>query len=333
MHAASGSARTRNRSHGALRAVSRLPGRPEVDITEALAAVNELLGERRTPLGVRPAVREPDVRRTLEIIEDRLRALSHTGNDPGPRDAATRTVLAGHRWLTSARLTAPTLEQGWALADALRDIWIRHASVDELAAYELKHPSGLPDDAPLPRRRQQVLHGQQRRRDEGLRERTRMALRASYLRRIGRLLLGLVLTTGAVAVLVADDAGGVVLTAAAGAVGGALSGARSLRDAVDAGRARSFRAWWWVQPTVGAAVGLFTYALLRSTLLTLPGSTSTDDAVRTSAFVVYAFAAGFSEPFFLGVMAKISGSADAAAEAHINPGAPGRAGTRDGAPR
>jgi hypothetical protein len=130
----------------------------------------------------------------------------------------------------------------------------------------------------------------------------------------------LVGTALAVGLFVVQGDGGLMLAAVAGATGGTLSGARALRDATDIRRARSFQAWWWVQPAVGAAVGLFVYALLNSTVLSLPGSDASVGAeARGSAVIVYAFLAGFSEPFVLGVLDRITRAADVAADAAASP--------------
>jgi hypothetical protein len=142
---------------------------------------------------------------------------------------------------------------------------------------------------------------------------------APAISRVGGILWLLVAAAVGVGSAVSDDPGGLVLTALAGAIGGTLSGARALRESADLRRTRGFQAWWWVQPAVGAAVGLLIHALLSSPVLALPGSEASGEWERIAAFVVYAFAAGFSEPFVLGVLAKITGAVDATAEAAAEP--------------
>lgn len=81
----------------------------------------------------------------------------------------------------------------------------------------------------------------------------------------------------------------VSMCALAGAIGGAVAGARGVRHARRLRDAAFFQTWWWVQPIAGAAVGLFVYALLESSILVLPESDNTDAAKQAMAFFAYAF--------------------------------------------
>jgi hypothetical protein len=101
------------------------------------------------------------------------------------------------------------------------------------------------------------------------------------------------------------------LCALAGIIGGLIASALRLRDSQAIVDIEIFHTWWWVQPAVGAAVGMFIYALLRTQILVLPGTAATDDASRTAASVVYAFLAGFSEPWLLRVLEGLGGGTDA----------------------
>ena len=267
----------------------------------------------------------PEVRKTLENTSDRLRQLCDPGMRSDAGDRRLRALLSRTEWLTGDQAPRPpTPEQAWELADALRALWLDQASESALLAYASEHPApGLATPASVAGQaahlRVRLLHDHEVRRKRGSHERARAALRTHYLQRVGAILWALVLTSTAVGVAVADDVGGLLLTALAGATGGALSGTRALRDTVNLTRARGFQAWWWIQPAVGAAVGLLVYAVLESPILSLPGSDSASSTERTSSFVVYAFAAGFSEPFILGILAKITGAADAAADDAANP--------------
>jgi hypothetical protein len=302
---------------------------PLEELSAARSRVTVLLGEqRRWWWGNRPRVQHPELRKTVERIGDRLRVLSEAGVDASVRDPELKQLVSEHSWITETeQRTPPTLEQSWAMADALRALWIHSAAPKSLAPYVAAHPisiQGSPDDDEL---RQHLAYDHQQRRERGTHTRARIALRTRYLQRVGRILWCLVAIALLVALGVSEDAGGLLLASIAGATGGTLSGARSLRDSSDIREARGFQAWWWVQPGVGAAVGLFLYALLTSAIVTLPGTDPADTSTRTSAIVVYAFVAGFSEPFVLGVIAKITGAADAAANAAAGPPVPKGAST------
>ena len=301
------------------------------DLLEAQRRVVRLLGERRpTPRAVpqRHAVGHPEVRKTLENTSDRLRRLCDPAMRSDARDCRLRALLRRTEWLTGDEDPRPrTPEQAWGLADALRALWLDLAPEDALLAYASEHPVPRPATSASAAERAAhlrvwLLHDHDARRKRGSHERARAALRTHYLQRVGAILWALVLTSTVVGIVVADDVGGLLLTALAGATGGALSGTRALRDAVNLTRARGFQAWWWIQPAVGAAVGLLVYAVLQSPILSLPGSDAASSTARTSSFVVYAFAAGFSEPFILGILAKITGAADAAANDAANPPRP-----------
>lgn len=169
-------------------------------------------------------------------------------------------------------------------------------------------------------------------------------IRALYLRRLTRILGALLLLTLAVVWLVGHDPKSVVtlnpfevvrniwagrltfltqpgsfqfavVAALAGAVGSALSGFYRLRDQVKGLTAlRSFSGALYAQPFVGAVVGLVLFLILRSHVI---GLTVLDDrggaagAVEAwAAYAVYGFVAGFSEPFFLGIVGRVVSAAD-----------------------
>ena len=88
----------------------------------------------------------------------------------------------------------------------------------------------------------------------------------------------------------------------AGALGASVSGARKLRDEVpNINALRAFAPAIVVQPLLGAAAGLLLLLALESGLLGL--ETSGEGWALAGAL---AFAAGFSEPVFLGVVARIA---------------------------
>jgi hypothetical protein len=76
------------------------------------------------------------------------------------------------------------------------------------------------------------------------------------------MLTALVVVATSVGLVVSDEDGVIVLCGLTGAIGGTLAGARSIRDTRKMRDALFFQTWWWVQPAVGFAVGLFIYAPL-----------------------------------------------------------------------
>ena len=111
------------------------------------------------------------------------------------------------------------------------------------------------------------------------------------------LVVGLVL---AVTALV--PAAPVPIVVVAGALGATVSGARKLRDDLpNINALRSYKPAIIVQPLLGAAAGLLMLLALESGLLGL--ETSGASWAMSGAL---AFAAGFSEPVFLSVVARVA---------------------------
>jgi hypothetical protein len=256
----------------------------------------------------------PETRKIMERAAHWVVALAGLGPDPnGVPAARLATVLQGHSWLAVPR--RPSDEQAWLLADSLEALWIESAADD---AIEEEYARKAPETAEAGE-----LTGQQKRvwllshhtesQRIGSRGRARVALRTRYLCFAGMLLMLLVGSVWALALIALDDDATIIFCALGGAIGGAVSGARGLRDSRRIHQARIFQTWWWVQPAVGGAVGLFVYALLISNVLTLPGSVSNDPVEQSAARIIYAFVAGFSEPWILGIMSRLSGAADNAA--------------------
>ena len=268
----------------------------------------------------------PETRKTLERILASLGVLDGYPTHTAAETNHVESILGAHDWLRDGK--PPSEEQAWILSDALTNHWIRTASADAIDEHLGRFHDPAPPGGMTDQRKREWLLGQQAiLQRAGAHERARSALRARYLQRAGWLLAVLVLGAWGVAIAVSHDRAAITLCALAGAIGGGLSGARGLRDSSRIQETRVFQTWWWVQPLVGAAVGLFVYALLASPVLTLPGSSDPDEVKRTAGRVVYAFVAGFSEPWLLGIVGRLGGSADSAATAAVfgrpgNPGSP-----------
>jgi hypothetical protein len=101
----------------------------------------------------------------------------------------------------------------------------------------------------------------------------------------------------------------VALVSSAGMLGSLLSGLRRLRDELQRiGDITAFRAAFLAQLAAGAGLGILALILFRAGLLPVfraQGTEASTDLPATQA--IYAFAAGFSEPFAIGAIQRIIG--------------------------
>ncbi len=130
----------------------------------------------------------------------------------------------------------------------------------------------------------------------------RLRLKSQLLRRLA---IGLTLLV-ALAGWAVDVAGAkldeIVLVVATGALGAAVSGVYKLRDQVAAATAiRAFAPTVVAQVAVGAAAGLLVLFVIQTGLI------SGGDP-QWAALGLAAFAAGFSEPFLLGIIGRAAGA-------------------------
>jgi hypothetical protein len=254
----------------------------------------------------RTVSRDPEVRHVLELIVRFLQAANGLDTPVGISrdDLGTRIegALDQHdEWLREGS-RRPTEAQVWVLANTLQLLLVDVVEEGDVAI--LAALADLPEETPANDRarvRSALLAQQQ----NGSQDRARMSMRADYLRKEGWT-LAFVVTAFLFAL--ANDWSGYVLAALAGAVGGCLTGARALRSVVSITGIGPHRTWWWVQPFAGAAAGILIYLVLDASIVTLPGTGSGDDSVAQTARVTYAFLAGFSEPFFLGTLARLAGT-------------------------
>jgi hypothetical protein len=101
------------------------------------------------------------------------------------------------------------------------------------------------------------------------------------------------------------------LVIVAGALGALLSGTLRLRDHIsNINDLRAFRPLLAVQPLIGATAGLVSLLVLESKVVQVNWG---GPAWATEGVV--AFAAGFSEPFFLGIVGRVASIGDAKANA------------------
>jgi hypothetical protein len=143
-------------------------------------------------------------------------------------------------------------------------------------------------------------------RDEAGRDRrARAALKYQYLTRLAPLLLVLLIGLGVAANYATQGnfLETILLTACAGALGSTLSGVFKVRDHLV--RLDELRGFWpamRVQPVVGACAGLIVFLILDSQAIGLGAESSETWSGRG----LLAFAAGFSEPFFLGIVQRVA---------------------------
>ncbi|MGH3114354.1 MAG: hypothetical protein ACRDOP_12915 [Gaiellaceae bacterium] len=139
--------------------------------------------------------------------------------------------------------------------------------------------------------------------------RARSGTKAMRLVWLAPVMAGLAVALIIVIDLAADDASwrNGLLVAVAGALGATLSGALKLRDQLP--RIASMRTFWYafaLQVPIGAVAGLFLWIVLESGLVEIAGQQGADWAVEAAV----AFAAGFSEPFVLKTVERITGGGD-----------------------
>jgi hypothetical protein len=147
-----------------------------------------------------------------------------------------------------------------------------------------------------------------KRAEAGRDRRAKAALKDLYLRHLAFVLLPFLLGLGAIACFSSTQSQSVwrsfAIAACAGALGSTLSGVLKLRDQLlRLDELRAFKPAMLVQPLVGASAGALVFMLLASHALSI-GSM---DPKAWSSPGLLGFIAGFSEPFFLGLVDRVAG--------------------------
>jgi hypothetical protein len=140
--------------------------------------------------------------------------------------------------------------------------------------------------------------------EEGLERRARAAQKCRYLTAlIPILLVPLVILSASMHEAGADAWRHIALAASAGALGATLSGTFRVRDRlVDLDDLRSFWPAMRIQPLIGATAGLVTLFVLEAGALNVQVS----EGASWGPVALFTFAAGFSEPFFLGLVERVA---------------------------
>jgi hypothetical protein len=140
--------------------------------------------------------------------------------------------------------------------------------------------------------------------EEGLERRARAAQKCRYLTALIPILLLPLLTLSASMYEAGADAWRhIALAASAGALGATLSGTFRVRDRlVELDDLRSFWPAMRIQPLIGATAGLVTLFVLETGAVNVQANATASWA----AVAFFTFAAGFSEPFFLGLVERVA---------------------------
>jgi hypothetical protein len=154
-----------------------------------------------------------------------------------------------------------------------------------------------------------------KRAEAGRDRRAKAALKDLYLRHLALVLLPFLLGLWAIACVSSTETQSVwrsfATAACAGALGSTLSGVLRLRDQlVKLDELRAFKPAMLVQPLVGASAGALAFLVLASNAVSI-GSL---DAKAWSSPGLLGFLAGFSEPFFLGLVDRVAGLPEAGAQ-------------------
>jgi hypothetical protein len=277
---------------------------------------------------------DPELRKVLGVIQTHLsetrRLLAMPAADGAFRDAAVHEL----RSLLQQDPARLAIDSAWELAGALKRLnlrvgdesyvasrleyersragasgqwhgWNGHfdaAELDELLqAFRTRRPTPVEHTRAVDRLTFLYLMREEAGRDR----RARAALKCLYLTKLAPALLALLIGLG-VAVNYATKGSfleTILLTACAGGMGSMLSGVFKVRDQLV--RLDELRGFWpamRVQPIVGACAGLIVFLVLDSHAIALGSASSATWSGRG----LLAFAAGFSEPFFLWIVQRVA---------------------------
>jgi hypothetical protein len=285
---------------------------------------------------------DPELRKALGVIQGHLsetRRLLAVAKASAPlRDTAALRELTS---LVRRDVATLDIDSAWDLAGALKRLnlrfadcefvnsrleyeerratarqwhgWNTHFDADELVAL-LKvfafRTATLADHA---RAVDRLTFLYLQREEAGRDRRARAALKRMYLTRLTPVML-LLLAGFALAVNVAT--GGhiwekLLLSLCAGGLGSTVSGIFKVRDQlVRLDELRSFGPAMRVQPLIGACAGLILFLVLQSHAIALGSA----ESGGWSGLGLLAFVAGFSEPFFLGIVQRVAVVSDRPAD-------------------
>ncbi len=183
--------------------------------------------------------------------------------------------------------------------------WNQHFGKDELALMRSNYRKRQPNETLHRQAAEKLSFLYTQRTEAGRDRRAKAGQKCRYLNALAPILLalqvGLVI---AIDDLAPNDVWKTIAVAGtAGALGATLSGTMRIRDDLrDLDDLRSFWPAIRVQPLVGATAGLVVLLLMESGALDI----GRDDSGHWAGRALLAFAAGFSEPFFLGLIQRVA---------------------------
>jgi hypothetical protein len=311
---------------------SRAEGQAEEPVVTAPQRLNELLAPDRW-IPNRKA--DPELRKVLGVIQTHLsesRRLLAV-----PKAGITLRNAAAVRELTALVRQDPAalaIDTGWELAATLKRLnlrlgdeayiasrleyehrrdakkgkwhgWNTHFDPRELRDLVNAYRSGRPTKASHRQAVDRLTFLYLRREEAGRDRRCRAALKSQLLTQLLTPFLVLLVGLG-VAIHFAttgDFLATMSMAACAGALGSMLSGVFKVRDQlVQLDELRGFIPAMRVQPMIGASAGLILFLVLDSKVLEVGAGSS----AKWSGIGLLAFVAGFSEPFFLGIVQRVA---------------------------
>ncbi len=278
---------------------------------------------------------DPELRKVLGVIQTHLSETRRLLAIPKAAGGTSRTSAVEE--LTALAQQDParlTIDGAWELAGALKRLNLRlgdEAFVGSRLEYERARAGSAGQwhgwnthfdaaelvellDAYRTRRPTQAEHARAvdkltslylLREEAGRDRRARAALKAQTLTRLAP---GLLIALAGLGIAVNYATKGnfqqtILLTVCAGALGSTLSGVFKVRDQlVQLDELRGFWPALRLQPMIGACAGLIVFLILDSQAIQLGSASSGTWSGRG----LLAFAAGFSEPFFLGIVQRVA---------------------------
>src|ERR1044072_9218599 len=285
---------------------ARPPRNPE--LAKALSLIQGYVGEARNLLDLDDAeapLRTAEVRERLpDLLTRDVRKLSIDSAWELPNQLKRKLLLLGDVSYVWTQLEYE------AQRDKKPNKW--HGWSEHLPKKKLNDLLGARTKDPIDRTTQleavrslRMLY--ELRAEAGLERRARAAQKCHYLALLIPILLVLALALGAAIFEVgrSDMWKQIALAGSAGELGAAPSGIFRVRDRlVELDDLRSFWPAMRIQPLIGATAGLVTLLVLESGAVKLGAGAA--ERTPWAAVALFTFVAGFSEPFFLGLVRRVA---------------------------
>ncbi|HSK15497.1 MAG TPA: hypothetical protein VK915_04955 [Gaiellaceae bacterium] len=304
-------------------------------LTRAPARPSATLEELLSPARWRRHTRNPELKKALGYVQAAVGELRRVLSQP-PDEVSLRTpeLLARLRDVLDVPVRSLRIDSAWELyseikgflsalanadyvaaqldheAERLKDpsrwhAWTTHFSETELQELRMNYRAGAPDPKLHAVAAAKLAFLYARRAEAGRDRRAKAAQKCRYLNLLAPVLLalqaGLVVAIDTIA---ADPAvwKQILVAGTAGALGATLAGTMKIRDGLrELDDLRSFWPAMRVQPLVGATAGLIVLLVVETGTLDVGG-----DSGSWAGRTLVAFAAGFSEPFFLGLVQRVA---------------------------